>query len=148
MGFIQHLINIKTEREFLKEIENIKQLKRWIKESIEAIKKEYDISLDGHIVQYYEYTDGAGKRLYPTIEDWKKEKIDVLANYQTELVESMKDFMQEWLEYVKETGDKDYTWNDVLDIFPFDELVKAVEPESQYLKEKYPPIWFDTEWLV
>ena len=46
MGFIQHLIDIKTEREFLKEIENIKQLKRWIKESIEAIKKEYDISLD------------------------------------------------------------------------------------------------------
>ena len=42
MGFIQHLIDIKTEREFLKEIENIKQLKRWIKESIEAIKKEYD----------------------------------------------------------------------------------------------------------
>ena len=89
MGFIQHLIDINTEREFLKEIENIKQLKRWIKESIEAIKKEYDISLDGHIVQYYEYTDGAGKRLYPTIEDWKKEKIDVLANYQTKIIPGM-----------------------------------------------------------
>lgn len=148
MGFIQHLIDIKTEREFLKEIENIKKLKNWIIDNIEALKNEYDISWDGHIVQYYEYTDGAGTRLYPTIEDWKKNKIDELSSYQTELVESMQAYMEEWLEYVKETGDTDYTWNDVLDIFPFDDLVKAVEPDSQYLKDKYPPIWFDTEWLV
>lgn len=148
MGFIQHLIDIKTEREFLKEIENIKELKNWIKDNIEALKNEYDISWDGHIVQYYEYTDGAGTRLYPTIEDWKKSKIDELSSYQTELVESMQAYMEEWLEYVKETGDIDYTWNNVLDIFPFDDLVKAVEPDSQYLKDKYPPIWFETEWLV
>lgn len=148
MGFIQYLIDIKTEKEFLKEIENIKKLKNWIKDNIEALKNEYDISWDGHIVQYYEYTDGAGTRLYPTIEDWKKNKIDELSSYQTELVESMQAYMEEWLEYVKETGDTDYTWNDVLDIFPFDDLVKAVEPDSQYLKDKYPPIWFDTEWLV
>ena len=146
MGFLQYLINLNDEKDFLNEMETYRSLKADIEDGIEAIKNGYDICNKGKKTEekcfYYEYIDGEGKRLYRTIDDWKLAWTKTIYDNQLDIINFINRIKSEWLEYVDETGDTDISWNQMLELFNHDDLVREINPESTYLHEEYPEVFF------
>lgn len=146
MGFLQYLINLNSEKDFLNEMETYRSLKADIAEGIDAIKNGYDISNKGKQKEkkcfYYEYTDGKGKRLYRTIDDWKLAWTQIIYDNQRDITDILNRIKDEWLEYVDKTGDTDLSWNQMLELFNHDDLVREINSESKYLHEEYPEVFF------
>lgn len=146
MSFLEYMINDDGIENFEKEMRNYKALQRQVQEDIEALKNGYDINRYGEKVYFYQYTtptdDDKCERTFRTIEDWRLDMMHTIMDTQEELVLIRRNIKEEWLKYVKNTDDTDTSWNDILGIFEKDELLRELDKEDSYLREKYPEVYF------
>lgn len=146
MSFLEYMINDDGIENFEKEMRNYKALQRQVQEDIEALKNGYDINRYGEKVYFYQYTtptdDDKWERTFRTIEDWRLDMMHTIMDTQEELVLIRRNIKEEWLKYVKNTDDTDTSWNDIWGIFEKDELLRELDKEDSYLREKYPEVYF------
>lgn len=147
MGFIEYWFKECDEENCMKELSEIKKLRKTIAKNIETLKNGHITNEDGSRKHYWEIeTWTRGKRYaYKTKEDWVMDILKELMNEQTDLMTDLDLIKKSWLRYVEKTGDTDLEWNRALEIFPDDELYRDLDPDDEFLKEKYPKIWLKGE---